>query len=338
MQTLSRGLLILGLTARYALGGTALAEDAQDDAVALQGFDLAWEKRPHRLNVIGVGLRAGVGGPVPWTEVRGGTWANGEVASDDVRAMVHGVRLEGGARVVRGGTESFALTGSWARRPSERAQVVATHRIAVTLPEPAEAAAVWISGFHVAAGPDHPDGYTIRGLTVWVGPVTVTGDQALFEITAVTLASAAPSRVQDLEVYTAAVTVDWTMVTARAEEISRAEADIEARRRRRFFAEPDPPLHGALAGALPEGAAGAFIGCSGFSFLLDGRGQLDGRFWRQLTVDLDERQVSDRGWTARAALRLSNAGTITRPTWTTARASWTALALAPDERVTELKL
>lgn len=326
MQTLSRGLLTLALA---LLAPLARADEA---AQAIMGFDLVWEKRPHRLNVIGVGVRPGESGPEPWSDVAGGTWANGAMASDAVAATVHTVGLRGGDRQVARGSEPFALVGSWARRPSDQLKVLATHRIEVALDEPAEAAGVWLSGLRVAAGPDHPDGYTTQGLTVSAGPVEVQGDRARFDLTVCVLAAAAPSRIQDLASYTAQVTVDWTLLTAQPDAISRQEVAVESWRRRRFFAEPDPPLRAAMAWRPPEGAAEVLVGLSGFSFSLDGRGALDGRFWRQLTVGLGEERVEGGEWSASAALRLSNAGAITRPTRTTASASWTALALQEDER------
>lgn len=299
---------------------------------ALQGFDLQWEKRPHRLNVLGLGVQPTEAGDALWTEVRGGTWADGTMATDSTDTRVHYVRLEGSERPALRGSEPFEIRGAWSRQADQRLMAVATHPVQVELPVEAEAAAVWLSGLRVSAGPEHPPGYTMQGLTVTASAPVVEGRTARFEVTVSVVAGAVPWRDQDLDDYSAAVRVDWLLVPAAASEVHRVEAPVEMHRRRRFFAEPDPPTTTALAWDLPEGAAGAMAGCSGFSFLVEGRGALDGRFLRALTVDLQAEAVAKGRWQAEAAVRFSNAGELTRPMHTSAASAWTVLALRGDER------
>src|SRR4051812_23554547 len=91
------------------------AAERVEEATVLSGFSVTWERRPHRIKVLGID---GDGAELDAVaDIQGGSWADGERAFDTPRAEVDLVGISG--RPLSVGTAALTIDGRgavWARR------------------------------------------------------------------------------------------------------------------------------------------------------------------------------------------------------------------------------
>src|SRR5688572_69551 len=145
------------------------AEPAEVEEVRfLTGFSVRWDRRPHRVRVLGVDAA----GESPSVEVLGGSWADGDRAWDAARADIGVGSLSG--RPAVSGVTTLTLAGGGGPGPRDRSRAGGDDVIEVPLD--GDAAAVFLTGFRFEVGPDHADGYTLHTLEVSLGaPEVVDG-------------------------------------------------------------------------------------------------------------------------------------------------------------------
>jgi hypothetical protein len=270
----------------------------------LTGFSVRWERRPHRVKVLGLEI----GPDLPEVEVVGGAWANGERASDVARVDVGVGSIEG--RSAQAGTTTIELRG--------QRKLAATGDAELRIPLDQPAAAAFLTGFRFEVGPDHRNGFTLHALEVRLGAPVIDHGVARVPVHAELDGGPVPDRVQRLgHAHASTVDVSWVVVGCAADEVARDSASGEIKRW--------PSLRGASARSelavdldLPQPA---LVGLSGFRVDVDG-GPLDGRYTRGMTV-----------WTepvdgaTRVRLGFDNAGTLARPLHVDLGADLTALRL-----------
>lgn len=321
-------------------------------ALYLQGFDVSWETRPHRLRSLVIVADAGApSGATPPTgallaRVQGGSWADGEVANDVAMVnLAYGGITSPSAPIYRGAVRA-ALRGE---ASPARAPVPAIVTIPVEVPlagaptvassEPAtpyDSGAVFLQGLAIETDGAHPDGFTPHVLSVQLGPVTVANGVARFDLTLEVQAAAVPDRDQHLVSYGAEVEVGWVLVPATAARVHRVQAsggaahgiEIDAMQSQ---AEPVPLPVGT---DLRPGTRDVAVGLSGFRVAIDQTGVLAGRYLRSFGVTLADTGVDPwRGrWDGIVEARFSNAGEVTRAESVALQADVTVLELAEGER------
>ncbi len=321
--------------------GTPIALFAMRPPVAsalyLQGFDVSWETRPHRLHSLVVVADAGApsaqtppsGGLL--AAVRGGSWADGEVAND--AAMVNlaygGISSEStpiyrgavraslkGEAAPLGGAEPARVTipvevplSGGAAAPTAPGPAAVAPGTATTIPDPAAAVpptdapvvpaaqydggAVFLQGLAIETDAAHPDGFTPHTLAVQLGPVTVTNGVARFDLTLEVQAAAVPDRDQHLAGYGAEVEVGWVLVPAAAERVHRLEAAGGATHGIEVDAQRGhaEPVPLPVGADLRQGTTDVAVGLSGFRVAIDQSGIDAGRYLRDLGITVADAGV-----------------------------------------------
>lgn len=288
-------------------------------ALFLDGFDMVWDKRPHRLRRLSVGaVGTGAEGALS-AAAQGGTWATGVKASDTPRLRVDYAHLAApGVRFIPVRVR-IALQGR-AKGP-DRVDVVPERTVEafVLLPPgvPEDAAlAPWITGLDISTLPSHEVGYTPHALAVGLGRPVRDGARVTVPVTAKVEAAPVPDRNQQLRDYSATVVIELVVVVAEGGQAAPVHGHKALQRSVEPVASPrrGAPFRVPLAAEVPEGTETVVAGLSGFSIEIGREGPTAGRYLRALTVGLrDPRHDRHRGsWVGSAAMRMSNAGELSR--------------------------
>jgi len=306
-------------------------------ALLLQGFDLVWERRPHRLRVLGVGALASspdASAPagILWAEVQGGTWASGAAASDQPTLSMHYAGLRSDQRPLLLGSTTLDISGNANGDPTGRVPAAAQAHVRVDGVD-TDSAAVWLRGFRITTAADHPVGYTIHALTIDTGEPRVVAGGLEFDVSVLVEAAPVPDREQSLAAYGARVQVDWVAVPSSADRLQRVRV---GRTQDNGLALAATAQGVSILNAPAQWEVQApqvVAGLSGFQVHLQEEGRIDGRYCRALTMDLaDDRYDPVLGrWMGLVGLRFANAGQVTRPVRADLEARVTALALRPGE-------
>ncbi|MDP2308344.1 MAG: hypothetical protein Q8P18_20160 [Pseudomonadota bacterium] len=339
-------------------------------ALYLQGFDVSWETRPHRLQSLVIVADAGA--PAAATaptgallaRVQGGSWADGEVAQDAAMVnLAYGGISSANAPIYRGAVRA-ALHGeaspTHAPEPAlvtipvevpltpAAAPAAGTPGAATSTPAPAptdapaplasayDGGAVFLQGLAIETDAGHPEGFTPHVLSVQLGPVTVADGVAHFDLTLEVQAAAVPDRDQHLASYGAEVEVGWVLVPASAARVHRLETSGGAAHGIEIDALQSRaeavPL--PLGVALTPGTTEVAVGLSGFRVAIDQTGLVAGRYLRSLGVTLADTGVDPwrSRWDGVVEARFSNAGDVTRAESVALQANVTVLELGAGDR------
>lgn len=290
-------------------------------ALFLQGFDVRWHARPHRVSGLGFGA-SGVGddgellGRI-WGRIRGGTWASGAAASDAASLQVKYAAIQSPGVHVSTARAELVLRGSRRQRDEEGpAETSVTVELDVPVLAGDDALVAWISGFDFDTTASHENGYTPHAIAVTVAePRRLPSGRVAVDVSARLDGAPVPDRRQKLAEYASAATVEVVVVAAEhahAERLSTGlDEDVPALEQ---GALRRAPQRLPLSAALHDDVRSAVGGLSGFSLEVDADGPISGRYLRAMTVAVeDERLDLARGsYDAAAALRFANDGTIPR--------------------------
>jgi hypothetical protein len=318
-----------------AIGGaapSALARGEPEGGLFLQGFDVSWRRRPHRLShlfVEAASVASPDGGPlrgVLRAGLRGGSWASGERGFDTPSLTVRYGALLGERLRFWQGAADLAIEGQRGRGrpPGFAAEGVTRVSLDLGIDPNEEAVAVWLTGFDLAVDPLHPDGYTLEGLAVSLGVPRVEAGVVSFDVAARLVAGPVPDRRQRLARYGSTARIGYAVVVAPnglARRFGvRANDGLTGKRE---------PARIAVNVPCAAGQPITIAGLSGFFLGLTRTGTSSGRYLRALTVGLEAgRYDGGRGtYDALVALRLTNAGPLRRPTEVDASAEFTLLQL-----------
>lgn len=315
----------------------------------LQGFAVTWQARPHRISRLRIGaagvVDAGSDGPTGkiWSEVRGGTWASGQMAFDrpDVRVLYGGLTSPDIALVP--GEAELVIRGGLGRKDAEDKVPEGSITVEVPVPEdgPWTASVAWLTALDVATAPSHPNGYTPNSLAVDLSEPAIEDGVAKVKVHARVEAAPTPDRVQRLKSYGATVRVRFAVVLARDGDAFRPELEtqlaggIESSDGLRKLPSERLPFEIELG----TGRQVAIGGLSGFSLDVRQKGPISGRYMRALTVAVEDERFdpATSRYSAQAALRFTNAGGVTRPAKVDAKVAVSVLALDEGEVVSGRK-
>jgi hypothetical protein len=293
--------------------------DPVDATLFLEGFDMVWDRRPHRLRRLGVAATGTAAEAHLRATAQGGTWATGVKASDVPRLRIDYAQLSAdGVRFVPVRVR-VPLQGR-AKGP-DRVDVVPerTVPVEITLPPGTSTDAVllpWLTGLDVSTLPSHEVGYTPHALSVTLGAPQRDGDTAVVQVYGRVEAAPVPDRNQQLQDYRATVLVELVLVIAEDAQAERVHAHKTLQRSVEPVASPrrGAPFRVPMNATLPPDTHQVVMGLSGFSIEFGREGPTAGRYLRALTVGLRDPRVDPaRGtWTADADLRMSNAGELSR--------------------------
>lgn len=334
-MTTSLALLLLSLVPAQADPAAAAPDDA---TLVLQGFDVVWKARPHRLSRLAFGALGQAGDDAPIAgrliaEVRGGSWASGERASDAATRTLRYAAVESDQVHVLSGTTELSLDGRFGRRKGPRESATSSQGVEVALPPdvPPEDVAVWIGGFEMDTTRTHAAGYTPNALGVWLDAPRREGETLTFDLTATLQAAPVPDRRQQLSAYGSDVRVDWVVAWAEGGTATRvlARSSLDEGIEPVRLARKSRPARLPVSADLDPGPVDAVAGLSGFTLELKAQGPVSGRYLRAVTAGLeDARYDPERGtWQALAVLRFANAGQIPRPVRVEAEAVYTVLQI-----------
>lgn len=290
----------------------------QDEALVLEGFDMVWDRRPHRLRRLSVAATGVQGAAELRATAQGGTWATGVKASDTPRLRVDYAHVAApGLRFVPVQVR-VPLQGR-AKGP-DRVYVVPERTVPVDLPLPEHLAGAalgaWLTGIDISTLPSHEVGYTPHAISVTLGAPQHTAEGARLSVHTRVEAAPVPDRNQQLQDYRATVVVDLVVAVAEAGSAARVHAHKTAQRNVEPVASPrrGAPFRIPLSAPVPSDLAWTVAGLSGFSIEFGREGPTSGRYLRALTVGLrDPRVDAVRGvWFAEADMRMSNAGELSR--------------------------
>lgn len=306
----------------WVLWNVADAADSADETTALAGFALTWERRPHRIKVLGIDVAGAELDDV--ADIQGGAWADGDRGWDTARAEADLVGFAG--RPIHTGTARLTVEGRgalWARR---RELGVATTTVEVPGADKGEVA-VWITGFRFATDTSHPDGFTLHTLSVTLGTPEIRDGTAQVPLRVAFGGGAVPDRAQSLGDYGADVEISWVAVPCRPDELQRETvsravhlAPIAAGRHR-----DAERVTSELVWSLQ--AQEVAVGLSGFEVdIYDGL--FDGRYARSLLFRV---LPDDAPLRSEVQLGFDNAGPMARAVRVALRADVTALAVRPTD-------
>lgn len=285
----------------------------------LEGFDMVWDRRPHRLRRLGVAATGGGDEARLRATAQGGTWATGVKASDVPRLRIDYGQLS--AEGVQFIPVRVRLPLQGRAKGPDRVDVVPERTIPVeiTLPPGTATDATllpWLTGLDVSTLPSHEVGYTPHALSVTLGAPKRDGDLAVVHVHGRVEAAPVPDRNQQLQDYRATLLVELVLVVAEEASGERVHAHKTLQRSVEPIASPrrGAPFRVPMRAALPPDTRQVVMGLSGFSIEFGREGPTAGRYVRALTVGLRDPRVDPtrRTWSADADLRMSNAGELSR--------------------------
>ena len=308
----------------------ALGADSHE-VLALQSLSYAWRARPHRLSHLS--FAATLDGPERGTiaaEVRGGSWASGQVATDEPTFVTDVVYVASPDLVARHGTVKLTVNGALSERHDEE---VGRAHTSIEVPAdglPADASlGIALCGFRFDSV-SHESGYTIHAIGVETGPPVRDGDVVRFDIDARVQPGPVPDRHQRLGTYGADVQVDWVLIaidsggtaTRRVLDARIKDSIVPGQRAQQF------PVTWETAGT---GRAVALL--SGFDLDITKDGWVAGRYLRALAAGIEDERTSGDKYEANVVLTFANTGPAKRRVPAAARASFTLLELGADASV-----
>lgn len=302
----------------------AHAAETVDETTVLSGFSVTWERRPHRIKVLGIDAERAELDAV--TDIEGGSWADGQRGSDVPTADVDLLEIAG--RPVTVGTVRMTLGGRNAIEGRRREAGSATTTVSVDGVDEGTVA-VFLTGFRFATDTNHPDGYTVHTMSVGLGPPDVDHGTARIPVEVTFAGGAVPDRRQDLGSYGADIEIDWAAIPCRPDEVQRQTVDQAVHLWPSAVTRPADAGRrtSALAWTLPAPVA---VGLSGFHIDIHD-GLFDGRYARGLVVEVSP---TDDPLRSTVELGFDNTGPISRAMRVDLQADVTALAIRPTDRVT----
>jgi hypothetical protein len=277
---------------------------------ALQSFDFAWELRPHRLSSLIVRLPGTLSEADPGEfQLGGGTWANGESASDRALSAISRAKVSGlpvrPSRFYLASTPLFPLVQQ-ARQASKKAEVEGIHKLEIQLPPvtPGMRRFAVLHGFEFKAGPLHEStGLTLSGLGLEIQDQIETRSGLMLRIQMHQAFRAVPDRLQDFENYSGLGRVHVAILEA-PDTSAGEDRQFTARRTepRQFF----PDGEGLVARCTLESERPlipTFL--TRFAFAIEDEHYFGGRYIRKLRASALPTEFTER---------FSNAGEIARET------------------------
>ncbi|GEM_PF-3433222 len=205
--------LFLGLAPLFLFGCT---EEPPTQAFLLDGFGFRWEKRPHRVNKLGVKL----GDMIPYDKgllgrscatLEGGSWATGEEGSDSANHCVAVTALSSSKlRFHHGQISELKLWGS-KTAPAEATETITLALDSIALSGCTQFA-VLLRGFDLDTDLTHEFGYTVQGMAAGVGQANLAASTLRFTVRLRIVAGEVPDRSQKLAKYGATGRVYYTVV------------------------------------------------------------------------------------------------------------------------------
>jgi hypothetical protein len=309
----------------------AFGADAHE-VLALQGLSYEWRVRPHRLSHLSFGaMLDGPGRGTIAAEVRGGSWASGEVALDEPTFVTDVAYVASPDLFARHGTVRLTLSGALSdRHAGGGGRAHASIELPAEDLSPDASLGVALCGFRLDSV-THESGYTIHALGIETGPPVREGDVVRFDIDARVQPGPVPDRRQRLATYGAEVQVDWVLLAIDSGgQATRKVLDARLR---------DSIVPGQRAQRFPvawETAAGtdrAVALLSGFDLDITKDGWVAGRYLRALAVGIEDERTADGRYEADVVFRFANNGPAKRRVPAEARASFTLLELGADAQV-----
>ena len=301
------------------------------EVLALQSLSYEWRARPHRLSHLS--FAATLDGPERGTiaaEVRGGSWASGEVATDEPTFVTDVAYVSSPDLIARHGSVRMTVSGELSERHEEG--VGRTHT-SIDVPAegwPADASlGVALCGFRLDSV-SHESGYTIHAIGIETGAPVRDGDVVRFDIDARVQPGPVPDRHQHLGTYAADVQVDWVLIavdsgglaTRKVLDARIKDSIVPGQRVQEF------PVTWETAG---KGRAVALL--SGFDLDITKDGWVAGRYLRGLAAGIEDERTNDDAYEANVVLTFANTGPAKRRVPAAARASFTLLELGADAEV-----
>jgi hypothetical protein len=308
----------------------ALGADSHQ-VLALQSLSYEWRARPHRLSHLS--FAATLDGPERGTiaaEVHGGSWASGQVATDEPTFVTDVVYVASPDLVARHGTVQLTVSGALSERHDEG---VGRAHTSIEVPAdglPADASlGVALCGFRFDSV-SHESGYTIHAIGVETGAPVRDGNVVRFDIDARVQPGPVPDRHQHLGTYGADVQVDWVLIaidsggtaTRKVLDARIRDSVVPGQRVQQF------PVTWETAGT---GRTVALL--SGFDLDITKDGWVAGRYLRGLAAGIEDERTSGDRYEANVVLTFANTGPAKRRVPAAARASFTLLELGAEAEV-----
>ena len=303
-----------------------------NEVLALQGMSYEWRARPHRLSHLSVAaMLDGPGRGKIAAEVRGGSWASGQVALDEPTFVTGVAYVASPGLVARHGTVRLTVSGELSDRHEGGGG-----RAQTSIEVPAEglpldaSLGVALCGFRLDSV-THEGGYTIHALGIETSTPVRDGDVVRFEIDTRVQPGPVPDRHQSLATYGAEVQVDWVLLAIDSRGLATRRV-LDARIK-------DSVVPGQRVQQFPvtwETTAGterAVALLSGFDLDITKDGWVAGRYLRALAAGIENERVSGDRYEANVVFRFANNGPAKRRVPAEARASFTLLELGADAKV-----
>lgn len=299
-----------------------------DTATVLQGFDVVWQRLPHRISHMSIQT-----GATTTTEMRGGSWTSGRRGTDTPNVEVRYGTVTGENLLIARGSAAFDLRGavSQKQRPNEPAEASAVIRMPMPARRGGDDVAVWLSGFELSTAASHPEGFTPHRVSVRLDEPTVADGELYFRVYTSFEAGPTWDRRQWLGAYGCTVQISWVVATAPGGHAQRFDATSMINRGLGPFAQArkTTPARVLVGVTGVPGLDGAIAGLSAFDLEVTSEGPTAGRYLRALTVDLEgDAYDPDSGrYQGVSVLRFANAGPLPRSMRVDARAVYTLFQL-----------
>ena len=308
----------------------ALGADSHE-VLALQSLSYQWRARPHRLSHLS--FVAMLDGPDRGTiaaEVKGGSWASGQVATDEPTFVTDVAYVASPDLVARYGSMRLTVSGALSDRHEDGG---GSAHASIEVPAdglPADASlGVALCGFRIDSV-SHESGYTIHAIGIETGAPVRDGDVVRFDIDARVQPGPVPDRHQSLATYGAEVQVDWVLVAIDGGGLATRRV-LDARIRDSFV--PGQRVQPFPVTWETAGAERVVALLSGFELDITKDGWVAGRYLRALAAGIEDERISGDRYEANVVFRFANDGPAKRRVPAEARASFTLLELGADAHV-----
>jgi hypothetical protein len=307
-------------------------EPEQGGGPLLQGFDVQWDRRPHRVRALAFRVASADGHPddrpqAVYSDVRGGTWASGERGVDFPTWSLRWGELTAGHTAYWPGTLEMDVRGSVRGALDARA----TDRMVVRSIVPCrgeDALATILTGFGLRSHPSHPHGFTPRAVAVELREPRCVDGAVEWDVEVEFSGGSVPDRTQRLWDYGGLVRVDYAVVVVEGGSVERVEVETLAAGRQ-ASARGRGGTQVPVRWSPDSNTEHWTYGLSGFSFLFTSQGPLSGRYLRSLSVGLDgtrEPGSQEEDFVGMVRLRMANTGPVARPGRLRARAAYSFIA------------
>jgi hypothetical protein len=264
-------------------------------------------------------------------EVRGGSWASGEVALDEPTFVTGFAYVASPDLVARHGTVRLTVSGALSdRHEGGGGRAQATIEVPAEGLSPDVSLGVALCGFRLDSV-THESGYTIHALGIETSVPVRQGDVVRFDIDARVEPGPVPDRHQNLATYGAVVQVDWVLIaidsggraTRRVLDVRIKDSVAPGQREQQF----------PVAWETATGMERAVALLSGFDLDITKDGWVAGRYLRALAAGIESERMSGDRYEANVVFRFANNGPAKRRVPADARASFTLVELGADAKV-----